>query len=41
MTPAEEDYHKIPYVTKDEIRETIEWWNNQMKLNGVTPRKAA
>ena len=41
MTPAGEDYHKIPYVTKDEIRETIDWWNNQMKLNGVEPRKAA
>ena len=41
MTPKEESYYKIPYVTKDEIRETIAWWEDQMQQNGINPRKAA
>ena len=41
MTPKEESYYKIPYVTKDEIRETIAWWEDQMQQNGLNPRKAA
>ena len=41
MTPKEESYYKIPYVTKEEIRETIAWWEDQMQQNGLNPRKAA
>ena len=41
MTTKEESYYKIPYVTKDEIRETIAWWEDQMRQNGLNPRKAA
>ena len=41
MTPKEESYYKIPYATKDEIRETIAWWEDQMQQNGLNPRKAA
>lgn len=41
MTPKEESYYNIPYVTKDEIRETIAWWEDQMRQNGLNPREAA
>ena len=41
MTPKEERYYMIPYVTKNEIRETIAWWEDQMRQNGLNPRKAA
>ena len=42
MTPKEEGYWKIPYITKEEIRKNIDWWNDQMKQNGIEPgRKVA
>lgn len=34
MTPAEENYYEIPYVTKPEIAKNIEWWADQVRKNG-------
>lgn len=34
MTPDEESYYIIPYITKDEIRQNINWWAEQVRANG-------
>ena len=33
MTPDEENYYEIPYVTKPEIAKNIEWWADQVRKN--------
>lgn len=36
-----EGKYEIPYVTKAEIKQNINWWYDQMRQNGLNPRKAA
>ena len=41
VTPEGTSLYKIPYIQEEEISRNIEWWNDQMRQNGITPGKVA